>query len=96
MQDEDEPTPEELVGELREALAAHAIKLPSLGVDPVTSVGWYPYPLVALGNCNVTTAQRLLTVLRNAVPEPQPQASGAELGQRVAEWNAAVRRHLGE
>jgi hypothetical protein len=91
MEDE-EWEPEDVAEGLRVVLAVHGIKLPSLGVDPVTGSGWYPQPLVALGNCNVATAGRLLAVLRNAAPPP----SGAELRRRGDELNAAVRRHLGE
>jgi hypothetical protein len=92
MEELDERSPEDVAEELRVVLAVHGIKLPSLGVDPVSSgPGWYPYPLVALGNCNLATACRLLAVLAS-VPPP----SGAELRRRSDELNAAVRRHLGE
>ncbi|MCT9082113.1 ATP-binding protein [Streptomyces fulvoviolaceus] len=83
------------VEELRDALAAHGITLPSLRVDLPGSAGTYrpPAGLVALGNCNTATARRLLAVLRGrgvldldllAAPEAVP-------GLR-----RAVRRHLGE
>jgi hypothetical protein len=86
--DEDDETAEELAEELRLALAVHGIKLPSLGVDPAPSWGVCPYPLVALGNCNLATARQLVGVLTAAAPRAE------ELGRRVDELNAAVRRHL--
>ncbi|MGW2114004.1 hypothetical protein [Streptomyces zhihengii] len=52
---------------LREALAAHGITLPSLGVDLPSYAGALPCrQLVALGNCNLATADRLTAVLRAA------------------------------
>ncbi|KUL52646.1 hypothetical protein ADL22_04780 [Streptomyces sp. NRRL F-4489] len=51
---------------LREALRAHGITLPSLGVDLPSFAGSYPPPLVALGNCNAATARKLADVLRKA------------------------------
>lgn len=52
---------------LRDALAAHGITLPSLGVDPLTLAGDTGRPrLVALGNCSAATARRLTDVLRAA------------------------------
>lgn len=52
---------------LRAALLAHGIKLPSLGVDPLTLAARTSRPpLVALGNCNAETARRLVEVLRAA------------------------------
>ncbi|MFE6977725.1 hypothetical protein [Streptomyces sp. NPDC057682] len=52
---------------LRTALLAHGVKLPSLGVDPLTLAARTTRPpLVALGNCNVETARRLTEVLRTA------------------------------
>ncbi|WP_399086592.1 hypothetical protein ACGH2B_08660 [Streptomyces sp. BBFR2] len=53
--------------ELRTALAAHGITLPSLGIDLPSYAGSYTAPLVALGNCNTATARRLSTVLHQAV-----------------------------
>ncbi|MGP3733889.1 hypothetical protein ACTWJ9_11775 [Streptomyces sp. GDS52] len=53
------------VEELRDALAAHGITLPSLGVDIPTFAARYPTrPLIALGNCNLLTARALTAVLR--------------------------------
>lgn len=55
---------EETVKELREALLAAGIKLPSLGFDPVSLAREAPCPLIELGRCSVETAQRLAAVLR--------------------------------
>jgi hypothetical protein len=55
----------ECTEELRTALADHGIKLPSLGPDLTTFAGEAPYPLVALGNCRLDTARRLIEVLRS-------------------------------
>ncbi|MFF3613713.1 hypothetical protein [Streptomyces sp. NPDC002580] len=55
---------EEIVAELRAALTGVGVVLPSLGVDPVTGASGEPFALVALGRCNVGTAQRLTAVLR--------------------------------
>ncbi|MEU8684270.1 hypothetical protein [Streptomyces sp. NPDC048611] len=52
--------------ELRTALRAHGITLPSLGVDLPGFAGAYSVSLVALGNCNAATARRLAEVLREA------------------------------
>jgi hypothetical protein len=53
------------VEELRAALAAHGITLPSLGVDlPAYASRCPARPLVALGNCNLLTARALTTALR--------------------------------
>ncbi|MFJ9962631.1 hypothetical protein [Streptomyces avermitilis] len=56
------------VEELRDALAAHGITLPSLRVDLPSFAGAYGRPagLLALGNCNATTARKLADVLRKA------------------------------
>lgn len=53
------------VEDLRAALKAHDITLPSLGVDLPTFAG-SGTPLVSLGNCNTATAQALVEVLREA------------------------------
>ncbi|MEU0680345.1 hypothetical protein [Streptomyces albogriseolus] len=51
--------------ELRAALAAHGITLPSLGVDLPSFASRCPVrPLIALGNCNLRTAQALTAALR--------------------------------
>ncbi|WP_081237128.1 hypothetical protein [Streptomyces viridosporus] len=53
------------VEELRAALAAHGITLPSLGLDVPTFASRYPArPLIALGNCNLLTARALTAALR--------------------------------
>ncbi|GAA3376839.1 hypothetical protein GCM10020367_50120 [Streptomyces sannanensis] len=57
-----ESKPFVLIQELSEALAALGITLPSLGVDHASSA-----PLVELGRCNLDTARRLATVLREAM-----------------------------
>ncbi|GHE34838.1 hypothetical protein [Streptomyces griseoaurantiacus] len=59
---------EEVVESLREALAEAGVVLPSLGVDPVTGASGEPFALVALGRCNVRTAERLTAVLRGERP----------------------------
>ncbi|MGW1837949.1 hypothetical protein [Streptomyces sp. NPDC002067] len=56
----------DLIEELRTALKAHGITLPSLGVDLPSFAGGYGVPLVALGNCNAATAHQLAEVLREA------------------------------
>lgn len=56
------------VTDLRTALAAHGITLPSIGVEAPAFAANPPLPLVALGNCNVDTARRLTAVLRTAWP----------------------------
>ncbi|WP_078648474.1 hypothetical protein [Streptomyces leeuwenhoekii] len=55
---------EEVVEELRAALAKAGITLPSLGLDPVSLARLTPCPLVELGRCSVETARRLVAVLR--------------------------------
>ncbi|WP_225836111.1 hypothetical protein [Streptomyces sp. NK08204] len=55
------------VDQLRTALAANGITLPSLGVDLPTFADAYTCsPLVALGNCNTETARALVAALRRA------------------------------
>lgn len=54
--------------ELRAALASHGIKLQCLGLEPITNMRGFPCPLVSLGNCNLDTDRRLVTVLRSAQP----------------------------
>ncbi|MET7829374.1 hypothetical protein ABZT23_32480 [Streptomyces sp. NPDC005386] len=55
---------EELKAELKAALTGVGVVLPSLRVDPVTGASDEPFALVALGRCNVGTAQKLVAVLR--------------------------------
>jgi hypothetical protein len=51
------------VEELRDALALHGIKLPSLRVDILTA------GLVTLGNCNTVTARELAAALRKSAEQ---------------------------
>lgn len=57
---------QDCVEELRAALADHGIKLPSLGIDLITYASDAPYPLIALGNCRLDIARRLIDVLQEA------------------------------
>jgi hypothetical protein len=53
------------VEDLRVALAAHGITLPSLEVDLPSFASRCPTrPLIALGNCNLLTAKALAAALR--------------------------------
>ncbi|MFD9219897.1 hypothetical protein ACFWDI_07695 [Streptomyces sp. NPDC060064] len=64
-----DPAPHDVhdcVEQLRTALAALGITLPSLGVDPLTFAGSSPPSLVALGNCNTATARELAAALQKA------------------------------
>ncbi|GGV57806.1 hypothetical protein GCM10010294_04790 [Streptomyces griseoloalbus] len=54
---------EEVVKELRAALAEAGISLPSLGLDPVSLAREAPCPLVELGRCSVETARRIAAVV---------------------------------
>ncbi|NBM16203.1 hypothetical protein [Streptomyces sp. GC420] len=59
---------DECVDQLRAALAAHGITLPSLGIDlPAFAARGPARPLVALGNCNPTTARALVAALRKGI-----------------------------
>ncbi|MCX4454861.1 hypothetical protein OG585_19640 [Streptomyces sp. NBC_01340] len=74
MQDPQPPTAEDMdrcVDDLRAALAAHGIALPSLHADLPSFAGTYPPPagLVALGNCNTATARKLTVALRKAAEQ---------------------------
>ncbi|MGR4881535.1 hypothetical protein ACIPUC_19295 [Streptomyces sp. LARHCF249] len=54
----------EALAALRAALAAHGITLPSLALHLPSYAGSYRTPpLIALGNCNLATAQRLVAAL---------------------------------
>jgi len=55
---------EEIVKELRTALAKAGIKLPSLGIDPATLAREAPCPRVELGGCSVDVAAKLAAALR--------------------------------
>lgn len=59
------------VEELRAALALHGIKLPSLTVHLPSFAARYGEStgLVALGNCNMTTARALAAVLKKTAGE---------------------------
>lgn len=57
---------QDCVTELRTALAAHGITLPSVDVELPAFAASPRLPLVALGNCNVDTARKLAAVLRTA------------------------------
>lgn len=50
---------EEVVKELRAALAKAGISLPTLGLDPVSLAREAPCPLIELGRCSVETARRI-------------------------------------
>ncbi|MBA0049623.1 hypothetical protein E0L36_01475 [Streptomyces sp. AJS327] len=50
--------------ELRDALEAAGVRLPSLGLDPLSCTGPTPRPLVDLGRCDLATARELTEVLR--------------------------------
>lgn len=62
------------VEELREALAAHGITLPSLRVDLPSFAGTARPPggLVTLGNCNIATVRKLAGALRGSGPTVGP------------------------
>ncbi|GFH36009.1 hypothetical protein [Streptomyces pacificus] len=56
---------DECTEQLRAALAAHGITLPSLGIDlPSFEARGPGRPLIALGNCNLATARALVAALR--------------------------------
>ncbi|MGW7407085.1 ATP-binding protein [Streptomyces sp. NPDC054833] len=86
---------------LRDALAAHGIKLPSLRVDlpsfaatPQASAG-----LVALGSCNTATARKLTAALSRGdgrVPSPPPlDLDLLAVPEAVPGLRRTVRRYLG-
>ncbi|MFD7497995.1 hypothetical protein ACFV8T_37585 [Streptomyces sp. NPDC059832] len=54
---------EDAVARLKEGFSGVGITLPSLRIDPVSSAGSDPAPLVDLGRCNLDTALRLSVVL---------------------------------
>ncbi|MER5360280.1 hypothetical protein [Streptomyces sp. NPDC002785] len=59
---------QDCVNELRAALAAHGVTLPSLGIDlPTFAARYRTPPLVTLGNCNLATARALAAALRKGV-----------------------------
>ncbi|MFF3321504.1 hypothetical protein [Streptomyces sp. NPDC002889] len=64
----DHPDVQDCAEELRAALAAHGITLPSLGIDlPTFAARYGTPPLIALGNCNLPTARALVAALRKGV-----------------------------
>ncbi|WP_338671835.1 hypothetical protein V1460_02460 [Streptomyces sp. SCSIO 30461] len=50
--------------ELRDALKAAGVTLPSLGLDAASCVGPAPLALIDLGRCNVATARALAAALQ--------------------------------
>ncbi|MGW2177071.1 hypothetical protein ACWCXX_03045 [Streptomyces sp. NPDC001732] len=50
--------------ELRDALRATGVKLPSLSLDAVSCAGSAPGVLIDLGRCNVATARALTAALQ--------------------------------
>ncbi|WP_405587666.1 hypothetical protein [Streptomyces sp. NBC_01092] len=58
--------PDTHLEELRTALEANGITLPSLGVDLPSFTALPARPLIALGNCNLATAEALAAALRKA------------------------------
>ncbi|MEU7178847.1 MULTISPECIES: hypothetical protein [Streptomyces] len=60
--------------ELRDALKAAGVQLPSLGLDAATCVGPAPLALIDLGRCNVGTARALAAALR---PDGSARRKGA-------------------
>ncbi|MEV7235782.1 hypothetical protein AB0N06_17850 [Streptomyces sp. NPDC051020] len=59
---------QDCVNDLRAALAAHGVTLPSLGIDLLTFAARYRTPpLVTLGKCNLPTARALVAALRKGV-----------------------------
>ncbi|MFH8453194.1 hypothetical protein ACH4CD_28610 [Streptomyces fungicidicus] len=55
---------ERVCEDLRDALKAAGVTLPSLGLDAVSCAGSAPFALIDLGRCNVATARALASVLR--------------------------------
>ncbi|MGW0207730.1 ATP-binding protein [Streptomyces sp. NPDC003233] len=87
------------VDDLRDALSAHGITLPSLRVDLPSFAGTYrpPAGLVALGNCNAATARRLVAVLRDTGTAPSRPPLDVELPavpQALQGLRRTVRRYL--
>ncbi|MFF2926072.1 hypothetical protein ACFVTP_27345 [Streptomyces celluloflavus] len=62
--------------ELRNALKAAGVKLPSLGLDVASCSGPAPLALIDLGRCNVATARALAAVLR-PTGDARRQGAGA-------------------
>ncbi|MBA0050184.1 hypothetical protein E0L36_04505 [Streptomyces sp. AJS327] len=58
------PEAERVRRELRDALEAAGVMLPSLGLDPLSCTGPNPRPLIDLGRCDMATARGLTVLLR--------------------------------
>ncbi|MBA0053952.1 hypothetical protein E0L36_24800 [Streptomyces sp. AJS327] len=58
------PEAERVRRELRDALEDVGVRLPSLGLDPLSCTGPRPQPLVDLGRCDLATARELTALLR--------------------------------
>ncbi|KUO21574.1 hypothetical protein [Streptomyces dysideae] len=54
------------VEQLRAALEANGVRLPSVRVEPTSLSAPYAPPLITLGNCNLATAHALTAALRKA------------------------------
>ncbi|MEN3586203.1 hypothetical protein AAH978_18885 [Streptomyces sp. ZYX-F-203] len=65
---------ERVCDELREALKAAGVQLPSLGLDAASCAGSAPLTLIDLGRCNVATARSLAAALRSNVGEERGAA----------------------
>lgn len=88
------------VEDLRDALAVHGIKLPSLRVDLPSFAARYQPPagLVALGNCNTATARRIAEVVRGAGGDsclPPLDVEVLAAPEAVVALRRTVRRYLG-
>ncbi|MFF0166326.1 hypothetical protein [Streptomyces prasinus] len=55
---------EQACEDLRDALRAAGVTLPSLGLDVASYAGSAPLALIDLGRCNVATARALTSALR--------------------------------
>lgn len=67
------PTPRQeaarTLNELRAAMDAHGITLPSLGLDTASLVSTTVRPLVELGRVNLETARKLIQALSTRDPQ---------------------------
>ncbi|MCB5166126.1 hypothetical protein LG634_14945 [Streptomyces bambusae] len=74
---------EEVLGELRTELVEAGIALPSVRLDPVSSAGNDPRPLIDLGRCNPATAAQLaatLRAVRRTAADPRDVCNAATRG----------------
>ncbi|WP_406861684.1 hypothetical protein ABZO31_14865 [Streptomyces sp. HUAS MG47] len=81
---------QQVVDQLKAALDAVDVVLPSMGVDPLTIGGSgpaAPYPLIELGRCNMDTARQLVAVLSGKRPQEEPASPGDVLRARVRAVN---------